>query len=393
MQVSKKDQAVDKLVLAVAGTIDAQSANAFYNEVMAWHASNPDLEVVLDIEDVQYITSAGLRSILKLRQGFSLRIVNAMPEVMEVFEITKFTKIIPISKAIRKVSVDGCEVIGRGANGEVYRLDRETVVKLFVQGTPLDEVKKERNRAQEALLYGVPTAITYDVVQSGDRYGAVFELVNADSLSHVLRDNPHEFDLYAAEYVRIFKGFHTTHVEGNEFPSAKDTYHGYIDGCRDWYSVEQFDLLHAVVDAVPDRNTLIHGDYHANNILVADGELIMIDMGDMSYGHPMFDFLATAATQANLVDLDPAYAEIHTQMPVQTIKRLWSYLLNTYFAERPKSEIAAIDAQIRLFTKLKVALAPVVGRGIPQELMEASVEDAKQNFLTRSDELIDVIDW
>ena len=55
---------------------------------------------------------------------------------------------------------------------------------------------------------------------------------------------------------------------------------------------------------MPDCSTLIHGDYHANNILVADDELIMIDMGDVSVGHPIFDFLATAATQANLVELN-----------------------------------------------------------------------------------------
>ena len=393
MQVSEKFRSADELVLAVLGTIDAKQANAFYDEVVAWHNKKPDLMVVLDIEGVDYITSAGLRSLLKLRQDFPLRIENTTPEVMEIFEMTKFTRIIEISKKIRTVSLEGCKLVGKGANGEVYRLDGETVVKLFAKGTPLSDVEKERDRAQQALIYGIPTAITFDVVRADGRYGTVFELVNADSLSHVLRDNPDEFDRYATQYVNIFKSFHATHVSGSEFTSVKDTYHGYIDGCRDWYDTDQVDLLHAVVDSVPNRDTLTHGDYHANNILVADGELIMIDMGDMSYGHPMFDFLATAATQANLVDLNPAYAEIHTQMPVQMIKRLWNYLLDHYFTDKTKGEIAAIDAQIRLFTKLKVALAPVVGRGIPQELMEASVTDAKENFLTRSNELIGAIDW
>jgi 5-methylthioribose kinase len=144
---------------------------------------------------------------------------------------------------------------------------------------------------------------------------------------------------------------------------------------------------------VPDRGTLIHGDYHANNILVADDELIMIDMGDVSMGHPIFDFLATAATQANLVELNPAYAEVHTGMPVELIKRLWNYLLDHYFADRDAQEIARIDQQVRLFSKLKVACAPVLARNAPAEIIESSVADAKQNFLPLAQGLIGSVDW
>ena len=38
----------------------------------------------------------------------------------------------------------------------------------------------------------------------------------------------------------------------------------------------------------------------------------MIDLGDFSIVHPVFDFLTTVATQANLVEVSPEYAEIHT---------------------------------------------------------------------------------
>ena len=165
------------------------------------------------------------------------------------------------------------------------------------------------------------------------------------------------------------------------------------NGCVDWYTPAELDQLRAVVDSVPDRNTLLHGDYHANNIMVADGELLLIDMGDVSYGHPIFDFLATAATQANLVELDPAYAEHHTHMPVASIKRLWSYLLEHYFDDKTPAEVAAIDQQIRLFSKLKVAMCPVVALGAPRQIIEASVNDAKANFLPRTDELIGSLDW
>ena len=145
--------------------------------------------------------------------------------------------------------------------------------------------------------------------------------------------------------------------------------------------------------SVPDRKTLIHGDYHPNNVMWQNGDLILIDMGDMSIGHPIFDFLATAATQVNLVKLSPEYAEFHTKMPAELITKTWRKLIDQYFGDKTKEERDRIEEQICIFSKLKVALAPVFGRGAAPEIIQASIDDAKQNFLPKIDELIGAVDW
>ena len=393
MNVAIRQQTEAELVLSVSGVINSASAKEFQRLVNEARDAWPADMLILDVDEVTFFSSAGLRVLLRLEQEGPIRIVNASSELMEVFQDTGFTSILDIRKAIPTISIEGCELIGKGANGDVYRLTRETVVKLFGEGAQLAEVERERELAQHSLIHGIPTAIAYNLVKTNDRYGAVFELVAAESLSHTLRDNPECFEEYAREYVDVYRGFHQTVVGKDEFPSIKDIYYGYIDGCLDWYTPEQIDLLRRVVDSVPDRNTLIHGDYHPNNILVTEDGLIMIDMGDVSYGHPIFDFLATASTQANLVELDPAYAEVHTGMPVELIKRLWDYLIEQYFADKDAQEIARIDQQIRLFSKLKVAFAPVLARNAPKEIVETSVADAKKNFLPHAAELIGVVDW
>ena len=148
-----------------------------------------------------------------------------------------------------------------------------------------------------------------------------------------------------------------------------------------------------LLESIPDRTTMVHGDYHPNNLMVSDGELIMIDLGDFSIGHPVFDFLATAATQANLVDLSPEYAEIHTKMRAELIRKGWSTLIDQSFPDRTPQERSRIDAQLRLLSKLKVACAPAVAKGISEELMRDSVNDVKQNLIPHIDELIGAIDW
>ena len=183
--------------------------------------------------------------------------------------------------------------------------------------------------------------------------------------------------------------------DGSDYmlPLAKDVYRGHLMESADWYSEEEMDKLMRLLESIPDRNTMVHGDYHPNNIMVSDGELIMIDLGDFSVGHPVFDFLATAATQANLVELSPEYAEFHTKMKAERIKKGWSELIRQYFPDRTPEVRSRIDAQIRLFSKLKVACAPAVAKGIPEKLMRDSVNDAKENLIPRIEELIGAIDW
>ena len=86
-------------------------------------------ELILDADNLTYISSAGLRVLLRLmKAGKKLRMVNVSSEVYEVLEVTGFSEIMSVEKAFRKVSIEGCEMIGQGSNGIVYRLDPETIV-------------------------------------------------------------------------------------------------------------------------------------------------------------------------------------------------------------------------------------------------------------------------
>ena len=44
-----------------------------------------------------------------------------------------------------------------------------------------------------------------------------------------------------------------------------------------------------MIEAVPKQNTLMHGDYHTNNIMVQNGEPLLIDMDTLCMGHPIFE--------------------------------------------------------------------------------------------------------
>jgi uncharacterized protein (TIGR02172 family) len=394
-EVRIKETGERTLVVEFHGSVSAANAEEVGKELNAFRNENKQEQLVLDFEDLEFISSAGLRILLNMakKEEKKIQVFNINPVIYEVFDDTGFTSIFEAHKAMKKYTSEGFELIGQGANGAVYRVDKENVIKVFQKTAPLEDIERERNLARQALLEGIPTAISYTVVKVDDCYGIMFELIEAVPLSIELKSDPDNYDINTGLYIDLYKKIHNTEGDANQFPSIKDLYHRCIDECKDYYSNEELDKLRALVDSVPDRNTLIHGDYHPNNIMYQNGELILIDMGDMSIGHPIFDFLATAATQVNLVKLSPEYAEGHTKMPAEMITKTWRRLFDSYFSEYSQEERDRIEEQVNYFSKLKVALAPVFGRGASKEIIQASVDDAKANLLPRIDELIGAVDW
>lgn len=383
------------ITVMFSGRINTDNAEKVEKKLFGIMEENSGKQMVFDFENLEYISSSGLRVLLKAAKTTAdkIRIINMPSFIYEIFEETGFVYLFDVSKLMKNYSLDGLDLIGSGTNGEVYRMDRERIIKVFHKSVPLEEIERERKLAQRALLEGIPTAISYSVVMAGDRYGIIFELLDADTLSATLKNNPDEYEAYTSQYIQLFKKIHSIKGNPESFVNIKDIYYRAIDFCRDYYTDQELSSLKALVESVPDTGTLIHGDYHPNNIMVQHGELILIDMGDMTLGHPIFDFLATAATQVNLVKLSPEYAEYHTRMPAELITRTWRKLIDNYFADKDENERIRIENQICIFSKLKVALCPFFGRGVTQEILQASIDDAKQNFLPLIDGLIGKVDW
>ena len=110
----------DILYIAIDGRIDASNAAAAEEQIFAIKNANADKHTVIDADKLAYISSAGLRVILRLRKAEpKLAIINVAADVYEVFDMTGFTDMVTVEKAYPRMSVDGCEFIAKGANGAV----------------------------------------------------------------------------------------------------------------------------------------------------------------------------------------------------------------------------------------------------------------------------------
>ncbi|MBR5771843.1 MAG: phosphotransferase [Clostridia bacterium] len=301
-------------------------------------------EIVLDASELEYISSAGLRIILRLKKAYpDIRIINASSEVYEIFDMTGFTEMMDISKAYREISVEGCEVIGEGANGKVYRIDSDTIVKVYKNHDALEEIHNERELARKAFVMGVPTAIPYDVVRVGDLYGSVFELLNAKSFAKLLIADSSLTDALAKDSVDILKTIHSTMLKPGELPDKKAEALVWAEYCRDHLPAEVGDKLVKLVSEIPDTLNMLHGDYHIKNIMQQNGENLLIDMDTLSMGHPVFEFAAIYLAYVGFSCIEHNNVKDFLGIPYEQAGQFWKATLRYYFGTDDEALLQDIE--------------------------------------------------
>ena len=345
----------DILYIAAEGRIDASNAAEAEEKIFNIKNNNPGKHIVVDADQLEYISSAGLRVILRLRKEEpKLAIINVASDVYEVFDMTGFTDMVTIEKAYKRMCVDGCEFIAKGANGAVYRYDAETIVKTYFAKDALPEIKQERENARRAFVLGINTAIPYGIVRVGDGYGTVTELLNATSVTKLIRNNPEDMSEAAKYYIDMLKNIHSTEVEDGEVPDMKETALAWADFVADHIPAEQGRKLRALIEAVPKRNTLMHGDYHTNNIMVQNGEPLLIDMDTLCMGHPVFEL-------GSMFNAFVGYSELNHQNMMdffgysfETAGRFWNIALRMYLGTEDEAvcQSVAEKAMIIGYTRM-----------------------------------------
>ena len=344
------------LTMSLVGHIDSGNAAQAEQELNTLRQSAPSVSAVaLDFERLQYISSAGLRVILRLRKERpELKIVNVSSEVYEVLDMTGFTEMLPVEKAYRRLSVDGCEVIGQGANGQVYRLDPDTIIKVYLNPDSLPDIRRERELARKAFVLGIPTAIPYDVVKVGEGYGSVFELLNARSLAKLIIAEPEKLDEYVHVYVDLLKKIHATQVQPGDMPDMKAVALDWADFLKDHLPPEQFEKLRGLIEAVPEDHHMLHGDYHIKNVMVQNGEVLLIDMDTLCMGHPVFEFASVFLAYQGFGELDHTVTDKFLGVDYDTCAAIWDKTLRLYFGTDDRAQLDAIADKARVigYTRL-----------------------------------------
>ena len=377
------------MTLFFAGRIDSANAAAVGDEANGIIVENSPENVIIDIENLEYISSAGLRVVLGIRKKFpSLEIINASSDVYEIFEMTGFTEMIDIKKGYRKLSVDGCEVIGQGANGKVYRLDPDTIIKVYYNADALPDIHRERELARKAFVLGIPTAIPYDVVKVGDGYGSVFELLNAKSFAKLINAEPENLDKYVELYVDLLKKIHSTELKVGDMPDMKEVALNWASFLKDYLPEDKFNKLYSMVDEIPFNNHMMHGDYHIKNVMMQNGEVLLIDMDTLCMGNPVFEFASIFLAYCGYSENDHSISQSFLGIDHETSVAIWEKTIRLYFETDDEAKLEEISNKAKIIGYTRMMRRTIRRNGFDTEAGRRDIETCKNHII----ELLDKVD-
>ena len=96
MLTIKKETKDGVITLALEGRLDTNTAPELEGELKDVNSG----DLVFDLAKLDYISSAGLRVFLsvqkRIKSAGSMKLINVIEDVMEIFEVTGFTDILDI---------------------------------------------------------------------------------------------------------------------------------------------------------------------------------------------------------------------------------------------------------------------------------------------------------
>lgn len=264
---------------------------------------------------------------------------------------------------IKIINLEDYTLTGGGRWGESYnhKENPNLMMKLYAleqAQMAIDEYK----RAKKVFDLGIPTPEALELIQSPDgRLGIVFRRIpDKKSFARAVGENPEEAEKLASRFASMCKNLHATKVPEGLFPSIKEKY---LDVVKDFTLMDSEirDGILRFIDSVPDSDTAVHGDLHFGNVIFSGDEEWFIDLGEFSYGNPMFDFGMSMISMC-LMREEPMKEMFHTDK--STALRFWHTFLQGYFGKDCRVE--AIENEILPFAAIRaIYIESLEGRIIP----------------------------
>jgi uncharacterized protein (TIGR02172 family) len=236
-------------------------------------------------------------------------------------------------KEYRQIDLSEWTMVGGGFNGQAYVSQAHPGVMLKLVTSYLGSaqaVEKEFYNSKTAFDMGLSTPRVLEIVRSGNSHGLLCQIIeDKKSFARLCADAPDRIPEYAALMAEYGKALHNTPITPNEYVIPMKTLLRRALQSSPLVTDQQRERLQALVEAMPETENCLHGDFQPGNIILAGGQHYWIDLGWLSQGFYMMDLAhlykmmvedsvipqvqdLTHMTQQQMVDFWEAFAKAYT---------------------------------------------------------------------------------
>jgi aminoglycoside phosphotransferase (APT) family kinase protein len=180
--------------------------------------------------------------------------------------------------------------LATGRTAEIYAWENDCILKLTRAEFPAILADQEWQQSEAAWKLGAPVPRPIALIEVDGRRGVVFQRVDGPSMSQAIQRWPWRLNHYARLLARLHAGLHQLSAPG--FPS--------LNGRVRW-NLSQNNLLDEkrtaavleLLERLPESDTLCHGDFHPENVLLAGTGPVIIDWEGSMHADPAADVANT----------------------------------------------------------------------------------------------------
>lgn len=176
-------------------------------------------------------------------------------------------------------------LVGRGKSSEVLRIGNGKVVKIYHSAVSNEMIQREMTAAGLAASLDLPTVAPFGRVQVKQRSALIYPEISGVPIASAIRKEPFSAAALLTDMAALLQTIHAPHISG--LRQVKTVLATDID-----YGPAPDAVKKAAIDYLehlPDGDHLLHGDFHIDNILLSDGDLVVLDWAKAAMGHPAAD--------------------------------------------------------------------------------------------------------
>lgn len=176
-----------------------------------------------------------------------------------------------------------------GRQAEIFPWGEGRVLKLFIRAG-IESAQHEFNISKLAFTQGARTPHPYEIIEKDGRPGIIFEKVEGPSLLWMLGKRPWLVKQLGRQFADLHHTVHRCHA--TELPNARSELEKAI-WSRSQLSTRQKGSLVELLYKLPDGDSLLHGDFHPDNVMVTSRGFFIIDWPNAARGCPLADVART----------------------------------------------------------------------------------------------------
>jgi uncharacterized protein (TIGR02172 family) len=182
------------------------------------------------------------------------------------------------------------KMLGQGNTAEIYQYDENKILKLFRKNMPETPIQSEYKIAQilQNHLDNVPKV--YDLIEYKDRLGIVYEQIQGIDFIKLLMKNALKLKYYSRMLASIHAALHEKDVDVSL--SVKDKLKRDISFCDRLLPEEKEQIIN-YLSTLPDGTKICHFDFHPGNIMIREGQPVVLDWMTACTGDPNADVART----------------------------------------------------------------------------------------------------